>query len=80
VLERFLLTIMQPLKRHAVVDFALREFGELPKAEAARTPIPTVGTVTDQIGFSTRHFNQLFRDQVGLTQTVLSRSTLAASP
>jgi len=28
VLERFLLTIMQPLKRHAVVDFALREFGE----------------------------------------------------
>jgi len=35
--------------------------------------------VTDQIGFSTRHFNQLFRDQVGLTQTVLSRSTLAKS-
>jgi len=56
---------MQPLKRHAVVDFALREFGELPKAGNARTPIPTV---TDQIGFSTRHFNQLFRDQVGLTQ------------
>jgi len=27
VLERFLLTIMQPLKRHAVVDFALRVRG-----------------------------------------------------
>jgi len=36
VLERFLLTIMQPLKRHAVVDFALREFGELPKAAMLR--------------------------------------------
>jgi len=68
VLERFLLTIMQPLKRHAVVDFACVSLGIAEGGNAARTPIPTVGTVTDQIGFSTRHFNQLFRDQVGLTQ------------
>jgi len=31
---------MQPLKRHAVVDFALREFRELPKAAALRERYP----------------------------------------
>jgi len=40
---------MQPLKRHAVVDFALRVRGIAEGGSAARTPIPTVGTVTDQI-------------------------------
>jgi len=40
VLERFLLTIAQPLKRHAVVDFALREFGELPKAACCANAYP----------------------------------------
>lgn len=59
VLEQFLLMMVQSPKRHPVIDFALREFG--------RSPTSTVSTVTHQIGFSTRHFNQLFRDQVGLT-------------
>ncbi|NJM72198.1 MAG: AraC family transcriptional regulator [Cyanobacteria bacterium CRU_2_1] len=65
VLERFLLTMAQPPKRHPGVDFALREFG--------RSPTPSVSAVIDQIGFSTRHFNQLFRDQVGLTPKLFCR-------
>lgn len=66
VLEHFLLTVMaQPPKRHPVVDFALREFG--------RSPAPTVGAVTDQIGLCARHFSQLFRDQVGLTPKLFCR-------
>lgn len=64
-LERFLLNLMQPLARHPVVDFALREFERLPTAP--------VSTVTSQIGFSTRHFNQLFRDRVGLTPKLYCR-------
>ncbi|MBD3886080.1 AraC family transcriptional regulator [Phormidium tenue FACHB-886] len=65
VLEQFLLTIMQPPKQHAAVDFALREFN--------RSPTPTIGAVMEQIGFSTRHFNQLFRDRVGLTPKLYCR-------
>jgi AraC-like DNA-binding protein len=64
-LEQFLLSMMQPPDRHPVVDFALREF--------ERSPVSPVSTVTDQIGFSTRHFNQLFRDQVGLTPKLYCR-------
>lgn len=72
-LEQFLLSMMQPPvrgaspkeNRHPVVDFALREF--------ERSPVSPVSTVTDQIGFSIRHFNQLFRDQVGLTPKLYCR-------
>lgn len=64
-LERFLLRRMQPLDRHPVVDFALQEFERLLTAP--------VSAVTSQIGFSTRHFNQLFRDQVGLTPKLYCR-------
>ncbi|WNZ22166.1 AraC family transcriptional regulator [Leptolyngbya sp. NK1-12] len=65
VLEQFLLSFMQPLAYHPVVDFALREFERLPTSP--------VSTVTSQIGFSTRHFNQLFRDRVGLTPKLYCR-------
>ncbi|MBD2100415.1 helix-turn-helix domain-containing protein [Leptolyngbya sp. FACHB-261] len=65
VLEQFLLTMLQPPKRHPAVDFALHAF--------KRSPTPTVKTVTDQVGLSTRHFNQLFRDQVGLTPKLFCR-------
>ncbi|MGF1567629.1 MAG: DUF6597 domain-containing transcriptional factor [Nodosilinea sp.] len=64
-LEQFLLSFMQPLSHHPVVDFALREFERLPTSP--------VSTVTSQIGFSTRHFNQLFRDRVGLTPKLYCR-------
>ena len=72
ILEQFLLMVMQlpdravlQEHRHPVVDFALREF--------ARSPTPTVRAVVDQIGYSDRHFNQLFRDQVGLTPKLFCR-------
>ncbi|HAJ64811.1 MAG TPA: AraC family transcriptional regulator [Cyanobacteria bacterium UBA8543] len=66
VLERFLLNMMaQPLEQYSAVDFALREF--------QKSPTPTVSEVTNQIGFSARHFNQLFRNQVGLTPKLFCR-------
>lgn len=74
VLEQFLLKMMQPSKRHPAVDFALCEFARI--AEDNTAPpilVPTVRAVTEQIGFSTRHFNQLFRDQVGLTPKLYCR-------
>lgn len=64
-LERFLLRMMQPLDRHPVVDFALQEFERLPTSP--------VSTLTSQIGLSTRHFKQLFRDRVGLTPKLYCR-------
>jgi AraC-like DNA-binding protein len=64
-LEQFLLTVMQPPDRHRVVDFALCEFERLPNSP--------VSAVTDQIGLSTRHFNKLFRDRVGLTPKLYCR-------
>jgi AraC-like DNA-binding protein len=65
ILEQFLLSMMQPSSCHPAVEFALRAFGQV--------PTPTVKTVIDQIGFSTRHFNQLFRDRVGLTPKLYCR-------
>ena len=73
ILKQFLLKVMHSPDRatflqehrHPVVDFALREF--------RRMPTPTVSAVTDQIGCSVRHFNQLFRDQVGLTPKLICR-------
>ncbi|NJO43701.1 MAG: AraC family transcriptional regulator [Cyanobacteria bacterium RU_5_0] len=64
-LEQFLLSVMQPLDPYSVVDFALHTF--------ERSPTALVSTVTDQIGFSTRHFNQIFRDRVGLTPKLYCR-------
>ncbi len=65
ILEQFLLTMLLPPKRHPIVSFALREFQQ--------SPAPTINTVTQQIGFSARHFNQLFRDRVGLTPKLFCR-------
>jgi AraC-like DNA-binding protein len=65
VLEKFLLMVMQPPDRYNAVDFALREF--------VRSPTTSVSEVTDQIGFSARHFNQIFRNRVGLTPKLFCR-------
>lgn len=64
-LERFLFSLMQPLARHPAIDFALREF--------ERSPTSPIRTVTSQIGFSIRYFNQLFRDHVGLNPKLYCR-------
>jgi AraC-like DNA-binding protein len=65
VLEKFLLMVMQPPDRYNAVNFALREF--------ERSPTLTVSEVTDKIGFSARHFNQIFRNRVGLTPKLFCR-------
>ena len=65
VLEQFLFSRMRPCDRHPAVEFALREF--------ERSPTSPISKVMDQIGFSTRYFNQLFRDRVGLTPKLYCR-------
>jgi AraC-like DNA-binding protein len=65
VLEQFLMQMLQPPAPYPAVDFALQQF--------QRSTLPTVSAVTDRIGFSTRHFNQLFRDRVGLTPKLFCR-------
>lgn len=64
-LEQFLMQMLRSSTLHPAVDFAVQQF--------KRSKIPTISAVTDRIGFSTRHFNQLFRDQVGLTPKLFCR-------
>ena len=65
VFEQFLCSRMRSCDRHPAVEFALREFERLPTSPISK--------VIDQIGFSTRYFNQLFRDRVGLTPKLYCR-------
>jgi AraC-like DNA-binding protein len=73
VLEQFLITMMRSRSvlegyshyRHPAVDFALQQFQQ--------SSPPTIRAMTDQVGFSSRYFNQLFRDQVGLTPKLFCR-------
>lgn len=65
VLENFLMQMLRSPSRHPAVDFALQQF--------QRSPTASISTVTDQIGFSIRHFNQLFRDRVGVTPKLFCR-------
>jgi AraC-like DNA-binding protein len=65
VLEQFLLMVMKPLDRYTAIAMALQTF--------ETEPTIRVSEVTDKIGFSTRHFNQLFRDRVGLTPKLFCR-------
>jgi AraC-like DNA-binding protein len=41
--------------------------------EDKQSPTLTVSEVTDKIGFSARHFNQIFRNRVGLTPKLFCR-------
>ena len=52
--------VHQPLARHPAVTCALSAF-----ETTERTP--TVAAVTEQLGFSARHFSHLFCSEVGLT-------------
>jgi AraC-like DNA-binding protein len=65
ILEQFLLHMMRPQEHHPAVAFALHEFERFPHAP--------VSVVTNHIGLSTRYFNQLFRDYVGLTPKLFCR-------
>jgi len=67
VLEQYLWKrVAKPLERHPAVGFALREFQG---AAGART----VADVSGQIGFSARHFIQVFADEVGMTPKLFCR-------
>ena len=52
--------LSRPLAQHPAVAFALQEFQHVPHMR-------TIAEVTQQIGFSQRHFIQVFCNEVGLT-------------
>ena len=58
--------LARPLERHSAVEFALGEF-------LKRGPLPPVGHIVEQVGFSQRRFIQLFSNEVGLTPKLFSR-------
>ncbi|MEM8532539.1 MAG: helix-turn-helix domain-containing protein [Chloroflexota bacterium] len=61
VLERFLLSRMVDSRSpHSAVAFALEEFQRIPH-------LHTMADVTESLGFSSRRFIELFRQEVGLT-------------
>jgi len=67
VLEQYLWKrVAKPLERHPAVGFALREF-------QGATGARTVADVSGQIGFSARHFIQVFADEVGMTPKLFCR-------
>ncbi len=65
-LEQCLLEqLARPLERHPAVNFALQRL-------AATCP-PGIGWIVNQVGYSQRHFIELFSDEVGLTPKLFSR-------
>ncbi len=61
IAERWLLSrITKPLQKHPAVEFATEQFVR----HSVGHPL---SSVTDRIGYSQRHFNQLFANEVGLT-------------
>ena len=67
VLERCLLQeLAKPMERHPAVAFALHQFSR-------RSQAPSVSEIVKQIGFSQRHFIELFGNEVGLTPKVFCR-------
>ena len=67
LLEEWLIGIAKhPFKHHPAVAFALREFQRDPG-------ILSSAYMAERVGFSQRHFIQLFRDEVGLTPKLFCR-------
>lgn len=67
VLEECLLEqACRPLERHRAVDCALGLFRNIHTS-------PAMADVSDQIGISSRHFIQLFSNEVGLTPKLFAR-------
>jgi AraC-like DNA-binding protein len=65
VLERCLLEqLAKPLERHPAVDLALQRL-------SAAYP-PGISSIVSQVGYSQRHFIELFCDEVGLTPKLFS--------
>lgn len=61
IAEQWLLTqAARPLEKHPAVEYATRQFVHGPTLQP-------LSSMLDRIGYSQRHFNQLFSDEVGLT-------------
>lgn len=65
VLEQFLMQMMRSPDDHPVVNFALQQF--------QKSANLTISAVIEQTGLSARYFNQLFRNQVGITPKLFCR-------
>ncbi|BAS60058.1 Transcriptional regulator2C AraC family (plasmid) [Leptolyngbya boryana IAM M-101] len=65
ILEQFLMQMMRLPDHHPAVDFALQQFQQSANS--------TINAVIEQTGFSPRYFNQLFRNQVGVTPKLFCR-------
>lgn len=65
MLELFLMQMQRSPDYHPAVNFALQQFQQSANS--------TIRAITEQTGFSTRYFNQLFRDQVGITPKLFCR-------
>lgn len=65
VLEQFLMQMLRSPNYHPAVNFALQQFQQSANL--------TIRSITEQTGFSARYFNQLFRDQVGVTPKLFCR-------
>jgi AraC-like DNA-binding protein len=69
VVEQWLLSrAKKPLQKHAAVEYATKRF----LLDPASQPL---SLVLNRIGYSQRHFNQLFADEVGLTPKRFLRVT-----
>jgi methylphosphotriester-DNA--protein-cysteine methyltransferase len=66
ILEQALLARLNSNVRHPAVEFALRQLSSTDSAQS-------VADVTARLGFSARHFIQLFSAEVGLTPKLFAR-------
>jgi AraC-like DNA-binding protein len=65
LLEQFLMQMLRSPEYHPAVGFALQQFRQSPNLN--------IRAITEQTGFSSRYFNQLFRDRVGVTPKLFCR-------
>jgi AraC-like DNA-binding protein len=67
VLEEWLLLVAsKPLRHHPAVDFALKEFQK-------DSQLLSSAGMSDRVGYSQRHFIQVFQDEVGMAPKLFCR-------
>jgi AraC-like DNA-binding protein len=67
VVEKWLMHIARrPLDHHPAVSFAIREFEK-------DSGLASSAVIAGKVGYSQRHFIQMFRDEVGLTPKLFTR-------
>ena len=67
ILEQFLMGVVaNPLSHHPAVAFAMKEFQKDPGLMSS-------ASMAERVGFSQRHFIQIFRNEVGITPKLFCR-------